>query len=96
MDLSEQWGFANLDLTCQEDAHWAHWANARMEEIVKNSIATFFERIPTGRFDRKTIWQDSVARKQSRGGWKYPKELYATRFRLHGSQDPRTKERTRV
>ena len=96
MDLSEQWGFANLDLTRQEDARWAQWANARMEEILKMTSATFFDRIPTGSFDRKAIWQDSVARKQSRGGWKYPKKLYATRFRMHGSQDPRTKERTRV
>ena len=96
MDLSEQWGFANLDLTRQEDARWAQWANARMEEIVKTTGTTFFDRIPTGRFDRKAIWQDSVARKQSRGGWKYPKKLYATRFRMHGSQDPRTRKRIHV
>jgi hypothetical protein len=52
--------------------------------------------IPTKPYDRKVIWQKAVEGKQRRGSWKYPKKVYATRFRMHGSADPRTRERVHV
>lgn len=89
MDLSEEWGFTNLNLTYQDDTRWAKWANEKMENT--NTIATL-DKIPTNAFDSKEIWHRSVAGKQRRGGWKYPKDVDATRFRMHGSKDPRAKE----
>ena len=93
MDLSEEGGFTNLNLTHQDDTRWAKWANEKMERT--NTTATL-DKIPTNVFDRKAIWKRSVTGKQRRGGWKYPKEVYVTRFRMHGSKDPRAKERVHV
>jgi hypothetical protein len=93
MNLSEEWGLSNLDLSYAHDTRWAKWANERMERT--NTTANI-KRIPTNTFDRKPTWQKSVEGKQTRGGWKYPKDVYATRFRMHGSVDPRTRDRTHV
>ena len=93
MDLSEEWGFANLDLSYKSDTSWSKLAIERLEKV---SPTTIFNKIPFNPCDRKALWQSNVARKRTRGGWKYPKELYATRFRRHGSQDPRAKYREHV
>lgn len=93
MNLSEEWGVSNLDLSYADDNPWAKWANERME---RTNITATVERYPTNPFDRKSIWQKTVAGKQTRGGWKYPKDVYATRFRMHGSVDPRTRNRIHV
>lgn len=44
---------------------------------------------------RREIWTDSVRNEQRRIGWKYPPEIYATRFRRRGSasKDPREMDR---
>lgn len=93
MYFSEEWGVSNLDLSCAHDTRWAKWANERMERT--NPTANI-KRIPTNIFDMKRTWQMSMEGKQRRGGWKYPKDVYATRFRMHGSVDLRTRDRTRV
>ena len=93
MNLSEEWGVSNLDLSYAHDTRWAKWANERME---RTNVTANIKMIPTNTFDRKSIWQKSVEGKQTRGGWKYPKDVYATRFRMHGSVDPRTRDRTHV
>ena len=93
MDLSEDWGFENLDLTYTDDDHWARWAN---ERILRVDPTATLKLISTDGFDRKAVWRRIVEGKQRRGGLKYPAEVYATRFRLHGSQDPRTRDRKYV
>ncbi len=93
MDLSKEWGFSNLDLSYAHDTRWAKWANERMERT--NTTANI-KTIPTNTFDRKLTWQRCVEGKQTRGGWGYPKDVYATRFRTHGSLDPRDRNRTHV
>lgn len=89
MDLSEKWGIDNLDLTYTTDTSWANWANGRIKREDPEAI---FSLVSTNAFNRKATWQKIVQTKQTRGGWKYPKDQYATRFRRHGSTDPTTKD----
>ena len=93
MDLSEKWGLDSLDLTYTKDTCWAEWANERIQRV--NPEASF-GLIPTIAFDRKKKWLKLVQSKQTRAGWKYPPEQYATRFRRHGTTDPTTRDRTHV
>lgn len=90
MNLSDEWRIEHLDLTYTDDTRWADWANDRMKRANPEEI---FGLIPINAFDRKVTWQNTVRRKQTRGGWKYPKERYATRFRSHTSSDPTTRDR---
>lgn len=93
MDLSEQWGLDYLELSSYDNSLWADWANARIK--VKDPGAKGF-LVCGGAFDRKKRWQGKVKGKQTRLGFKFPKERYATRFRSHGSPDPRTLDRSNV
>ncbi|KAL2813750.1 hypothetical protein BDW59DRAFT_176662 [Aspergillus cavernicola] len=81
MDLSEDWGEENLNLDGTTDTKW-------LEDYYQAFCADFRER---GKDEQ--IWERSVRNKQRRLGWKYPPERYATRYRKHGSTDPRTRNR---
>jgi hypothetical protein len=93
MNLSEEWRIDNLDLTYADDTRWPKWANERLDEA---GIVRTFMSIPTNAYDRRVIWQKAVEGKQRRGGWKYPEKIYATRLRMYGSADPRTRDRVHV
>lgn len=90
MDLSEEWGEESLDLEGDCDLQWAQ---KRVEALraaapTPEQRATFLDPKP---FPRREFWQEraSIGSKRRRLGWKYSPEIYATRFRRHGSKDPR-------
>lgn len=89
MDLSEDWAAGNLDLSVTNDSRWAEWANRRIKQAHPDAR---FGLTSTNPIDRKATWQKLVRTKQTRMGWKYPTDQYATRFRRHGSKDPTTKD----
>jgi hypothetical protein len=89
MDIPEEWAVDNLDLSFSCDSRWAEWANERLKSKQPNEI---FSLVSTHPMDRKAKWEKSVRSKQTRMGWKYSEERYATRFRSHGSRDPTTKD----
>lgn len=97
MDLSEEWGEENLNLDGTTDTDWlenyyqAFCADFR--ERGKDEMLVFINPTPTS---GRQIWERSVRNKQRRLGWKYSPERYATRYRKHGSTDPRTRNRPGV
>ena len=97
MDLSEEWGEENLNLDGTTDTEWlenyyqAFCADFRKRG--KDDMLVFIDPTPTS---RRQIWERSVRNKQRRLGWKYSPERYATRYRKHGSIDPRTRNRPGV
>ena len=95
MNLSEEWGKNALSLSGLTDAAWMQWNCDKIiayeklrcpdEMIDDNYVATGF--------NKREIWEKITRGKQHRCGFKYPTELYATRFRAHNSPDPRTLDR---
>ncbi|WEW56323.1 hypothetical protein PRK78_001766 [Emydomyces testavorans] len=88
MDLSEEWGEQSLDLNGSTDAEWARNYIKALEADKARLI--YIDPEPT---PKREIWQECVQNKQRRMGWKYPPEIYATRFRKFGSKDPRLSDR---
>lgn len=84
MDLTEEWGEQNLDLEGDTDSQWAQ---ERGEALTADGAK--FTVINPNAVPRRQYWQESVRNKKRRLGWKYSPEMYATRFRRHGSKDPR-------
>ncbi|KAL4946707.1 hypothetical protein BDV06DRAFT_231786 [Aspergillus oleicola] len=95
MDLSEDWGKGNLNLDGTTDTKWLeNYYQAfcgDFRERGKNEMLVFIG--PTTTSSVQQIWKHSVRNKQRRLGWKYSPERYATRYRKHGSTDPRTRNR---
>ncbi|KAL1984729.1 hypothetical protein VTN96DRAFT_8762 [Rasamsonia emersonii] len=93
MNLSEEWVEENLNLEGNTDTEWLErYIQALREDGVKEMFI-FVDPTPV---PRREIWQELVRNKQRHMGWKYPPEIYATRWRRHGSKDPRTKYRPGV
>lgn len=90
MDPSEGWGEENLMLDGCTDSEWADRYIETLREDGVEDMFIFFDNWPT---PRRTVWQKAVRNKQRRLGFKYPPERYATRYRRHGSKDPRTNYR---
>ncbi|KAJ9222237.1 hypothetical protein DTO169C6_5366 [Paecilomyces variotii] len=89
-DLSVEWGEENLNL---EGSTCVEWAKRRIDALKEDGVPAHFIFIDPTPVSRRKIWQEYVENKQKRMGWKYPPEIYATRWRRHGSKDPRTKDR---
>ena len=89
-NVSEDWGEKNLDLTGTTDAEWIKWKN---DAIRSREGWNIFCLVETTVVSRKKTWEDTVRGKEKRRGFKYPEKLFATRFRLRGSEDPWLKDR---
>ncbi|PWY90417.1 hypothetical protein BO94DRAFT_24231 [Aspergillus sclerotioniger CBS 115572] len=87
MDLTEEWGEEALDLGGQTDTKWLE---DRFQAFVGDGVDPMFIWIDTTPVSRRKIWTEMVRNKQKRLGWKYPPEIYATRYRKHGAKDPRS------
>ena len=91
MDLSEEWGQENLDLSGTNDIAWATKKNAVLE-AKSRAGGSISERAVS----RREIWNDSAKDRRTRGGpYKYPPDVYATRFRLLAIADEDVRSRTR-
>lgn len=88
MDLSEEWGEQNLDLEGHTDTEWLEGIIDALQKDGRDEMSIWIDPDPV---PRRQLWQEFVQNKQRRMGWKYPPEIYATRFRRHGSKDPRTR-----
>ncbi|KAI9732270.1 MAG: hypothetical protein M1818_007589 [Claussenomyces sp. TS43310] len=84
-NVSEEWGFSNLDLSGTNDVDWALWKNRAIRDS-DQSMRLF--GVTTAAYSRQETWEKIVRGKEERLGFKHPKEIFATRFRLHGSADP--------
>ncbi|KAM5444452.1 hypothetical protein MaudCBS49596_008011 [Microsporum audouinii] len=90
MDLTEDWGMKYLNLEGNTDTEWLENLVQRLKEDGPKDRFMFVFPQP---MPRLKIWKEFVETKQSRMGWKYSSELYATRFRRYGSKDPRSQYR---
>lgn len=88
MKPSEEWGEQNLDLEGYTDIVWLE---NFYEAFREDGVDEMFISIDPTPVERRKMWKEYVGAKQRRMGWKYSKEVYATRFRRHGSGDPRGK-----
>lgn len=89
-DLSEEWGIEHLDLSGNSDTKWLECLIQGMRDDGIEDIYIFIDAKPVSRLD---LWKKYTTTKQTRMGWKYSPEIYATRFRKIGSKDPRTRNR---
>ncbi|KAK2756974.1 hypothetical protein FQN54_004942 [Arachnomyces sp. PD_36] len=90
MDLSEEWGQTNLNLEGHTDTKWA---KDTIDAHRADGVEEMFIFIDPDPIPRRQIWQKCIRNKQRRMGWKYSPEIYSSRFRRHGSKDPRTRYR---
>ncbi|KAL4796540.1 hypothetical protein BDV19DRAFT_378057 [Aspergillus venezuelensis] len=95
-NLTPEWGEENLDLEGTTDTEWLeeYYQSLCAEWRAEGKPAEFVFLDPAPMPRRKT-WDFLVKNenKRRRLGWKYPAERYATRYRKHGSVDPRTRVR---
>jgi hypothetical protein len=88
MDLSTDWGHEHLDLTGTTDTDWAEWKNSALEASGNPSGVNSKPR------KLRELWDYTTKTKQTRAGaFKYPPDLFASRFRMHGQVDPRLSSR---
>ena len=92
-DLTEEWGEANLDLEGTIDVEWAKRKNTALSSSGVESVVSLCSTAP---IPRSKVWERCVRNKTRRLGFKNSKELYATKYRRHGSIDPRLRLRTHV
>lgn len=95
MNLSEKWGENTLDLSGITDVAWMQWNWAQIAAYEKEQYPDEMindQTVPAG-LNRREVWRKIARGKQHRCGFKYPTELYATRFRAHNSPDPTTLDR---
>ena len=90
MDLSDNWGNAHLDLDGETDVEWAKKQKENATALGAHPMSTGLSIVPR---QTRVIWQQSVRGKGARMGWKKPTEIYATRWRRHGSADPTSVKR---
>ncbi|RAK94962.1 uncharacterized protein BO80DRAFT_291402 [Aspergillus ibericus CBS 121593] len=93
MDLSEEWGHKTLDLEGHTDTQWLE---DRVKAFRDDGVDEMFIWVDPTPVSRREIWTFSVRNKQKRLGWKYPPEIYSSRYRKHGSKDPRSVQRPGV
>lgn len=87
MNLSEEWGEQHLDLDKDIDVQWARRQIAIYEEA---GIDEMFVYLATEPRKTRVDWQRLSRNKEARIGIKKSAARYATRFRKHGSKDPRS------
>lgn len=90
-NVSEDWGKQNLDLTGTNDREWVAWKNREMR--AHQDSWHWANEVETAIYSREDVWKEAVRGKEARLGFKHTRNLFATRFRLHGSADPWLEER---
>ncbi|KAI9891987.1 MAG: hypothetical protein M1814_002182 [Vezdaea aestivalis] len=81
-----KWGKENLDLDGTNDIAWAGRKNSKIKDIYGTAGQGIL--VETESYLRINIWENAVITKTDRLGFKYPPDLFITRFRLHGSPNP--------
>lgn len=89
MNLSKEWGDDHLDLTGTNDVEWTKKKNERIRKNVPDDENACLFELSEIEMPRRQFWEETTGGKEHRLGFKYPKEYYATRFRLHSEGDPR-------
>jgi hypothetical protein len=93
MNLSMEWGDENLDLEGTVSAEWGLWKANTIAggKAPPDKIPMYVSNPPR----RRDVWSKILdpEKMRRRMGFKYPQELYETRFRLKGSHDPRSYKR---
>lgn len=90
MDLSSEWGENNLDLEGVTDTEWLENYRKAIRDDGAEEMFNFIDPKPVS---RRELWDKTANNRQKRMGWKYPTEIYATKYRRHGSKDPRDLDR---
>lgn len=85
-DVSEAWGYENLDLDGSTDVAWAIRKNKEIISSIDTSCLG--GEVPTRPVEKRELWKSVVSTKSGRLGWTTPPSLFSTRFRLHGTPDP--------
>ncbi|KLJ06478.1 hypothetical protein EMPG_10125 [Blastomyces silverae] len=89
MNLTEEWGQQNLDLSNSQDIVWAKRKNREIQEIIPDPDESCWHEKIEKPFSRAETWAEIVRTKERRLGDECPRETWATRFRAHNSEDPR-------
>lgn len=92
MDLTEEWGSSNLDLSGTTDAVWARQKNEKIRASVPLTMTSCLLQIEEGPFKTIDLFKDIVETKKGRIGPEMGENL-TTRFRREGSSDPRLAKR---
>ncbi len=87
MNLSEEWGEEHLELDKDIDVLWARRQLAMYDNA---GVDEMFVNLDIEPRKRRVDWQRVSRNKEARIGFKKSKDIYATRFRRHGSKDPRS------
>ncbi len=92
MDLTLEWGEANLLLDGNIDAEWGRWRALTLleREATADDIPMWCSNPPS----RRRIWEEKVSdqAKRDRQGWKH-EARFKTRFWKYGQKDPRLLDR---
>ena len=91
-NVSERWGYENLELDGSNDLEWTKRMNEKATQAAKGKGWLFIQYFPTQTISRLEKWQNRVRSKKGRLGWTTPEDLFETRFRLKGSPDPWTQK----
>ncbi|KAK2818408.1 hypothetical protein FQN49_007928 [Arthroderma sp. PD_2] len=91
MNLTEEWGQQNLELSGTRDIAWIRRKNAKVRRLIPDPDESCWYELPEGEegLTRKDTYENIVRTKERRIGVECPKEVYATRFCGHGDGDPR-------
>ena len=93
MNLSEEWGEQHLDLDKDTDVQWAR---RQIAVYIETGIDEMFVSLDTEPRKTRVDWQRVSRNTEARIGFKKSTALYATRFRRHGSKDPRSVRRNLI
>ncbi|MAD87682.1 MAG: hypothetical protein CL912_32380 [Deltaproteobacteria bacterium] len=92
MNLTEEWGAENLDLTGTNDVSWALAKNEKIRASVPLTMGSLFFEVDEGPLKTKELWEQMVRTKKKRIGQEFGPD-HITRFRVLGDEDPRLKKR---
>ena len=92
MNLTEDWGAENLDLTGTNDVSWALAKNEKIRASVPLTMGSLFFEVDEGPLKTKELWEQMVRTKKKRIGQEFGPD-HITRFRVLGDEDPRLKKR---
>ncbi|KAH7314337.1 hypothetical protein BKA65DRAFT_609793 [Rhexocercosporidium sp. MPI-PUGE-AT-0058] len=92
MNLTEDWGASNLDLSGTNDVAWALEKNEKIRGSVPLTMGSCFFEVDEGPLKTRDLWEQRVRTKQNRIGQELSPE-YTTRFRFRDDQDPRLRKR---
>lgn len=96
MDLTEEWGLQHLDLNGENDVTWAEQKNKKIRSSVPMTEDSCLLELSATPMSLRETLQNIVKGKDCRVGMECPKEVFATRFRIRGDEDPRLRARDEV